>query len=115
MLLRLSTPMSAMLAALLLAVLMLAAPPARPAPPDPLDARSATPTLRHRSVFDGYRRQGDDAPIGWRQANDTVGRIGGWRSYAREAAASAPGTAPSPPASASAPAPGRPAASGHRH
>jgi len=26
----------------------------------------------------------------WREANDTVGRIGGWRAYAREAADGAP-------------------------
>ena len=39
-------------------------------------------------------------PLAWREANDAVERIGGWRAYAREAqrragrlAASAPGAA----------------------
>jgi len=40
----------------------------------------------HSSAFTGYRRQAEPAPIGWRDANDTVTRIGGWRAYAREAA-----------------------------
>lgn len=72
------------------------------APPDPLDARAATKPLQHRSAFDGYRRLADEPPMNWRDANDTVKRIGGWRSYAREAApsapaASSPGTAPATP------------------
>jgi hypothetical protein len=75
------------------------------APADPLDPKAAVPAPAHRSAFDGYRRHDDAKPVPWRQANDTVGRIGGWRAYAREAAASAPATA------ASAPAP----AGGHRH
>ncbi len=37
------------------------------------------------SAFDGYRRFADAPPADWRAANDTVGRIGGWRAYAREA------------------------------
>lgn len=101
----------------LLVGLALATTPARPAPPDPLDARSTTKALQHRSAFDGYRRHGADQPMDWRQANDNVGRIGGWRSYAREAAAtptSPPTTTPtSTPASA--PASGPPVAPGHRH
>ena len=106
MLIRLST---------LFAGLLLATAPARSAAPDPLDGRSATKALQHRSAFDGYRRQGDDPPMGWRQANDAVGRIGGWRAYAREAAASA--APPSPPAAAPASSsePGRPVAPGRHH
>lgn len=95
------------------------------APPDPLDARAATQPLSHRSVFDGYRRLGDASAVPWREANDTVKRIGGWRSYAREAAQT-PAAAPAPDARpASAPSAGTPAASppaappaaapGHRH
>lgn len=60
--------------------------PAKPAPrPDPLDAAAAVPAAVHLSSFANYRRLRADDPIGWRQANDEVARIGGWRAYAREA------------------------------
>jgi|GEM_PF-2646345 len=36
------------------------------------------------SVFENYRSFEDLSDIGWREANDNVGRIGGWRSYARQ-------------------------------
>ena len=40
--------------------------------------------LAYRSAFDGYRGF-TDQPVGsWRKANDDVGRIGGWKAYARE-------------------------------
>ena len=68
---------------------------------DPLDARASVAPLTHRSVLSGYRAHDDVKPVPWREANDTVGRIGGWRAYAREAAT------PPPPAAS--------AASAHRH
>ena len=61
---------------------------ARPAPavrPDPLDAKAGVPALTYRSSFSLYRGLGDDKPVSWREANDAVARIGGWRVYAREA------------------------------
>ncbi len=46
---------------------------------------TAAPPLRYSSVFDQYRSY-DEIQVGsWRESNDTVGRIGGWRYYAREA------------------------------
>lgn len=39
----------------------------------------------YRSALEGYQAFGDDKPIPWKEANDTVGKIGGWRAYAREA------------------------------
>lgn len=81
------------------------APAAPAAPPDPLDARAAVPPVVHRSTFAGLRSAASaPASADWKAANDTVARIGGWRAYAREAAA--------PPAAASAAA-SAPAA--HRH
>lgn len=74
---------------------------AYPAKPDPLNPQAAVPALVHTSAFAAYRRDAEAEPIGWRVANDTVARIGGWRAYAREAAAAAP--APGPAASASKP------------
>lgn len=59
-----------------------ATPAARP---DPLDATASVPTLNYRSAFAGYRGLGDDKRLPWREANEAVARIGGWRAYAREA------------------------------
>ena len=81
--------------------------------PDPLDPKASIPPLVHGSAFLQYRSLAD-APVGsWRDANDTVTRIGGWRVYARDAAqpaspaasmsagsASAPGMKPAEPAQA---------------
>ena len=53
--------------------------------PDPLDAKASVPGLTYRSPFARFRSLGDDKPISWREANDAVARIGGWRVYAREA------------------------------
>ena len=50
----------------------------------PLDAEAVVPQLRYESAFEGYRRLQDLQPADWRAANETVGRIGGWRVYSRE-------------------------------
>jgi hypothetical protein len=84
-------------AALLLAAL--AAPHAALAQaatrPDPLDPQAHVSPLRHVSSLARDRRPGEDPPVGWREANDTVARIGGWRAYAREA--QQPSVAPAKP------------------
>jgi hypothetical protein len=76
---------------------------AQPAPAvrraDPLDPRAAVPALRHESALAQYRRFSDDKTASWRDANDAVARIGGWRAYAREAQQpEAPASAPVLPA-----------------
>ncbi|MDO8419472.1 MAG: hypothetical protein Q7S90_05485 [Rubrivivax sp.] len=95
----------------------------RPAPrPDPLHAQAPVPPLVHNSAMATYRRQ-VAVPLGsWREANDTVTRIGGWRAYTREAnqaeapAAAAPATAASTPmAKPAAPAPTLPSGHGGHH
>lgn len=53
--------------------------------PDPLDAAASVPAQRYESAFARYRGLGGEKPVSWREANDTVARIGGWRVYAREA------------------------------
>jgi hypothetical protein len=78
------------------------------AAPDPIDPKAPVAAPVHRSAFDHYRRHDDLKPVPWRQANDTVERIGGWRSYAREAQAPAASSAAQ---SASAPSAAQPAAS----
>ena len=58
------------------------------ATPDPTDAAATVPALKYESPFAAYRQLGEDKNTVWRDANDTVGKIGGWRAYAREAAKS---------------------------
>jgi hypothetical protein len=77
-----------------------AQPAARAARADPLDPNASVPALSYRSSFEPYRRQDDGKPISWREANDTVARIGGWRVYAREAQQAEPAPEAKPPGSA---------------
>lgn len=77
---------------------------------DPLDASAAVPPLVFQSTLAAYQRHAEQPVGSWREANDTVNRIGGWRAYAREARQpEAPATnsvppKPASPAPASAPA-----------
>jgi len=41
----------------------------------------------YQSVFDGYQAMSEPKLTPWRAANDTVREVGGWRAYAKEAAA----------------------------
>ena len=92
----------------LLVTLLLAAQAQAQSPtttrPDPLDPTAQVPAVRYVSPFVQLRRAGDDQPLAWREANDAVARIGGWRVYAREAQQPDPATAQSPAAPAQAPA-----------
>lgn len=103
------------LSACLAAALLLTAPSAQaqraPAAglPDPLDARAEVPPASHDSPFAGYRAAGEDGVGSWREANEAVNRIGGWRAYAREASRPAPASpVQSAPASPVQPAPAAP-------
>ena len=91
--------------------------------PDAADPKAPVPPVIHRSALTDYRPLGDAGVGPWRDANDEVGRIGGWRAYSREAqsaresarGAHAPQSAPGMPSSQ----PGTPAApsspSPHKH
>lgn len=59
----------------------------------PVYAQPSSP-LEFRSAFEGYKPYTDEKTIDWKRANDNVGKIGGWREYAREA--SQPDTAAGP-------------------
>lgn len=114
------SPATLLLASLfvsLFATLTAQAQPAGPAArPDPLDPRAGVPALSYESSFSQYRRLGDDKPISWREANDTVARIGGWRVYAREAQQPdpAPGAKPKDATPAARPnEPAKPMPAGH--
>ncbi len=38
-----------------------------------------------QSALEGYQPYTDEKIAPWKEANDNVGRIGGWRAYAKEA------------------------------
>lgn len=84
-----------------------------PATAQPLPAPASAPApadavLPFRSVSEDYQPYSDQKLIPWREANDNVGRIGGWREYAREARPQSDGSPASPPGSG--PSPAAPAA-----
>lgn len=92
-------PLAAAWAAMLLSIVSTAAAQTPPARPDPLDPRADVPRADYRSPLAAYRRAGDVEVGSWREVNDTVTRIGGWRAYAREASRPEPASsAPTPPA-----------------
>ncbi len=53
---------------------------------DPANANAVIPANTYHSPFADYRPLGEDKNSSWKDANDTVGKIGGWKAYAREAA-----------------------------
>jgi len=55
------------------------------AKPDPQDAKASVPQTIYRSSLADYRLLSDEEVGSWKEANDQVGRIGGWRAYAKEA------------------------------
>ncbi|HZX18123.1 MAG TPA: hypothetical protein VFF22_14830 [Pseudomonas sp.] len=52
--------------------------------PDPLDAQATTPAVHYQSPLKAYQGFSEQPLHDWREANDLVGRIGGWRTYAQE-------------------------------
>jgi hypothetical protein len=82
------------------------------AAPDPTVADSPAPSTQYKSPFKDYRPLGDDKRTPWRDANDEVGKIGGWRVYLREsqeASKAVPEAAPAVRSAPSAPAAKSPA------
>ncbi len=65
------------------------------------DLTPPTFKLSYESAFVGYRPLGDLNVGSWRDANDTVTKVGGWREYLKEVQRA---TSPSPAAQQSAPA-----------
>lgn len=67
-------------------------------PPPPEAARAG-----YRSVFEGYQPFADSKLKPWKESNDAVMQAGGWRAYAKEAAAPDTPANASPPATPAAP------------
>lgn len=51
-------------------------------------------TLRYTSPLAAYRKFAEQPVGSWREANDNVGRVGGWRAYARESQVPTPAEGP---------------------
>lgn len=67
---------------------------------DPAQRQAEAPQPVYRSAFGLYRPWQEQALGDWRALNDRVGRIGGWRTYLREAHApepASPATMTAPP------------------
>jgi len=45
--------------------------------------------ITFQSALQDYQPFSDEKPVPWKEANETVRQIGGWRAYAKEAASSA--------------------------
>lgn len=50
----------------------------------------------YRSALDGYQPFNEEKVLPWKESNDTVGRIGGWKAYAKEAQGTRVETPPKP-------------------
>ena len=81
-----------------LSLALLASTASAQARPDPVTPIPAV-KLEYRSTLSTYKAYADQPVQSWREANEEVGRIGGWRAYAKEMQAGEP-----PGAGASAPA-----------
>ena len=69
--------------------------PTAPAPTQKMPVTQATAPA-FQSAFERYKPYTDEKIVNWKEANDVVGRIGGWRAYAKEASRTE--TEPSTPA-----------------
>lgn len=64
-------------------------------PADSEASKAALPTqLQYLSAIGAYQAYVDQPVQPWRQANDRVGEIGGWRAYAKEIETGVPVSAP---------------------
>lgn len=77
---------------------------------DALEPAAEVPRLEYRSALRGYRPLADTPPGDWRALNEQVHRVGGWRTYLRQAHAPEPAA---PEAAAKPSAPAAPAAHDH--
>lgn len=73
------------------------------APPVPDDQhaqhtpQASTAVLHYESAIKTYKPYSDQSVQSWREANELVGSIGGWRAYSREAAAADASESDAPP------------------
>ena len=78
--------------------------------PDPADSKVSVPPVIYVSPLKQYQPLGDENVTSWKAANDLVGKIGGWKTYAKEAQAT---ESPGQPIQPSAPQAKPPIQDGH--
>lgn len=78
---------------------------------DPAQTQADVLRPAYRSAFGAYRPWQDQAVGDWRALNDRVGRVGGWRTYLKQAQEPEPSETGAKPRPAPAEAPGRTPAS----
>jgi len=61
---------------------------------NPADSSVNVPSAVYRSAFAGYQGFAGQKVDDWRNSNDKVGQIGGWRAYAKEGRGAASGATP---------------------
>ena len=67
------------------AALPIGAQQSTPKPADPLSPAASVPAVTYQSPFADYRPMVDQKIGNWKDANDNVNRVGGWRTYLKEA------------------------------
>ena len=68
------------------------------ATPTPPAVAEKTRPAEFRSALEGYKPYTEETTVNWKAANDNTAQAGGWRAYAREAAASVQAPTPKPAA-----------------
>ena len=63
---------------------------AQASPPEAASQPTLLTTLQYSSPIQAYQGYVEQPVQSWRTANDRVGQIGGWRTYAKEAKTQAP-------------------------
>lgn len=64
----------------------------------PAAVRAVSGAETYRSALEGYQPFTEEKVLPWKETNDTVGRVGGWKVYAREAQGEGAEMATKPPA-----------------
>lgn len=95
-------PMLAMWPAALLALLTLTVSAQTPTSPAGTAAPKQAAAAPYKSALESYEPFSENKPLPWREANDTVGKVGGWRAYAKEAHEAPAAAAPAPAATGTA-------------
>ena len=87
---------------------------ARPSPDPAAGKKMDAPAVAYESPFKGYRKLEDQSVVSWREANDLVHQLGGWKAFASGKVPDAPAApaAAGEPSKTSQP-PGPPASGGH--
>jgi hypothetical protein len=82
---------------------------------DAQNAALSVPPVVYRSAFENYRPFTAESVRPWRDSNNTVGDVGGWRTYLRESQQGATNPAPSAKDGGTPPPAALPISKAHQH